>query len=299
MKKMKKKGWLVVLSVFVVSLFVALVLYGMSSQGLNGVLRFVYEPWTTLLPTIDVDQAFVPSPSYGLAREQDGTPTLTPFQPEPYTSTPQPTSTPTNSPTPASTITPIVTITKDIPSHASIQGITGRFPTYSLDCEARSAVDWAAYFGVSIAELSFQASLPISDNPEKGFVGSVYGVWGQVPPNPYGVHAKPVAKLLRSYGLSAKAKREMTWFDLQKEIADGYPVIVWVVGRVTRGTPIVYQSDDGHKTIVARFEHTVIVIGYDEASVTVLDGGWVYSRSIKSFLDSWGVLGNMAIVYED
>ena len=55
-------------------------------------------------------------------------------------------------------------------------------------------------------ESQFQFQLPISDNPDYGFVGLVTDPWGQVPPYSYGVHAFPVANLLRSsYGMKAKA----------------------------------------------------------------------------------------------
>jgi len=223
-------------------------------------------------------------------------PSLTPFQPQPFTQTPYPTSTATVTTTPLPTSTSTQIATPAFPSQAKISGIYGRFPVYSLDCETRSAVDWAAYFGVRIDELSFLYSLPISDNPNRGFVGNVQGAWGQIPPYPYGVYAKPVAKLLREYGINAKPIYGMSWEELQAEIAHGKPVIVWVIGRVGNGTPLLYTSRDGDEMIVAHFEHTVIVVGYSKSKVTVLDGEWKYERSIEKFLDSWAVLGKMAIV---
>ena len=226
--------------------------------------------------------------------------TRTPFQPA--TPTPAPTATPTvtvtPSPTPSPSLTPTPTASPTLtpPSEARIQGIQGRWPAYSLDCESRSAVDWAAYFDVQINETAFFHALPVSDNPDLGFVGNVHAPWGQIPPNDYGVHAKPIARLLREYGLDAKAIRGLTWDALRAEIAAGNPVIVWVVGHVGRGTPVPYTSSDGHEVVVARFEHTVIVIGYTELDVMVLDGSWVYTHSVRDFLVSWGVLGNMAVV---
>ena len=230
-------------------------------------------------------------------------PSVTPFQPVTYTPTATSTQTPTLTPlptlTPTATATSTPTLTPTLPAAASIQGISGRWPAYSLDCESRSAVDWAAYFGVVIDERAFFGRLPSSDNPDHGFVGNVNGAWGQIPPNDYGVHAKPVARLLRSYGLEADAVQGFSWHDLQAEIAAGEPAIVWVVGRVARGTPVPYVSSDGHQTTVARFQHTVILTDYDQQYVTVLDGDWVYQRSVKDFLDSWGALGNMAVIWDE
>ena len=197
---------------------------------------------------------------------------------------PTPTPTPTGTPTPAT------------PLEASITGISGRFQALPLDCESRSAVDWATYFGVSIDELEFFHSLPRSDNPDKGFVGDVYGSWGQIPPQPYGVHAEPIAALLRTYGLDAQAVRDFPMDALRAEIAVGRPVIVWVTGQVAWGTPVPYTASDGSSTIVARYEHTVMVIGYNKYEVRILDGARVYPRQWSDFERSWAVLGNMAVI---
>lgn len=61
----------------------------------------------------------------------------------------------------------------DIPSSAYIDGVTGHPQQHTLSCEARSAVDLADFWGVTFSEDQFLAKLPISDNPEKGFVGYV------------------------------------------------------------------------------------------------------------------------------
>jgi uncharacterized protein YvpB len=178
-----------------------------------------------------------------------------------------------------------------------IKGIKGRWPAFSLGCEARSAVDWAAHFGVQIDEITFQNALPVSDDPDLGFVGNVHAPWGHIPPNSYGVHAEPVAELLRSYGLNAQARFNMTFDELRAELSAGRPVILWVVGRVGEGTPNAYTTSAGRETTVARFEHTVILTGYNKLEVTVLDGYWVYNRLIRDFMVSWEVLGNMAVVW--
>lgn len=159
-------------------------------------------------------------------------------------------------------------------------------------------MDWAGFFGFKIHELAFQNRLPRSDDPDTGFVGDVMGVWGNIPPRAYGVHAAPVAALLREYGLPADARRGMTFDELKAEIADGRPVIAWVVGHVAAGTPQVYTSSAGRQITVSAKEHTVIVVGYTPEVVFVQDGGWLYGRALKHFEDSWGVLGNMAIVYQ-
>jgi uncharacterized protein YvpB len=183
----------------------------------------------------------------------------------------------------------------DLPSSAILSGVTGQGQALPLDCESRSAVDWARYMGVDIDELDFFHLLPHSDNPDKGFVGNVNGTWGQIPPDDYGVHAEPVAEVLRDHGLEAYAHRPLSWDALRAEIADGRPVIVWINGSVDNGIPVYYTPADGLHTIVARYEHTVVVTGYTDSSVYYLNGSTIYTRTINQFLDSWSSLGNMAI----
>jgi uncharacterized protein YvpB len=184
-----------------------------------------------------------------------------------------------------------------LPEKAHISGLTGHAQSYGLSCESRSAVDWAAFWGVQISEWEFLSSLPVTDNPDTGFVGSYNGLWGSIPPNSYGVHARPVAALLRQYGLQAKARRNMSWNDLRAEIAGDRPVIVWIIGAMWPGTPVAYTSSDGHNTTVASYEHTMLVSGYDSASVYAIDASTGIRMSFyrSTFLDSWKVLGNMAV----
>lgn len=173
---------------------------------------------------------------------------------------------------------------------------SGRPQSLPLDCESRSAVDWAAYFGTAIDELEFFGRLPASDDPDAGFVGDVNGRWGQIPPDPYGVNAAPVAAVLQAYGVPARAVTGMTWEALRAELDADRPVIAWVIGAVRDGAAVQYTAPStGRTTLVASYEHTIIVVGYGPDSVTVLDGGQRYSRTLAQFLASWGVLGNLAI----
>jgi uncharacterized protein YvpB len=97
--------------------------------------------------------------------------------------------------------------------------------------------------------------------------------------------------------VTASAVRGLTWDELRAEIDANRPVIAWVIADLGVGTAVEYTAaSNGHTTLVARYEHTVIVVGYGDNTVTVLDGSLTYSRSQTQFLASWGVLGNMAVV---
>ena len=197
---------------------------------------------------------------------------------------------PTPAPTPVS-----------LPSSAYIDGMTGQDQFYKLDCESRSAVDWARHFGKSIDELEFLNHLPTSDDPEIGFVGYPNGIWGNIPPNDYGVHAPPVANLLKVYGLTASSYKSLSWDDLRSEIAAGRPAIVWIIGdnfrNIVNGTPHLYTAmSTGNTSIVARYEHTVVLVGYTPSNITVLNGYRFFDIPIDQFLDSWSALDFMAVL---
>jgi uncharacterized protein YvpB len=179
--------------------------------------------------------------------------------------------------------------------------MSGRDQQLNLDCESRSAVDWAKHFGLNIDELDFLNHLPESDDPEVGFVGNPNGLWGRMPPDDYGVHAPPIADLLRDYGATASSYRSLQWDDLRAEIASGNPAIVWIIGgsshNLANGIPHLYTAaSTDNTTIVAPWEHTVILVGYTPTYVTVLNGSRFVDVSLNQFLDSWSVLQFMAVL---
>jgi uncharacterized protein YvpB len=205
--------------------------------------------------------------------------------------------------TTAATLVPSVTISEPnpipalaLPEEHFISNIRGHHQYFPLGCEAAAAKDWANYYKKDFNEFEFQYRLPVSDNPDDGFVGSVNAPWGQVPPYGYGVYAGPVADLLNAYGIQAKAYKGYTLEQVKAKIAQDNPVIAWVIGNVVGGVPFVYTDSKGNKVIVAAYEHVVIVTGYNKDHVRYMSNGKFYDTPDKVFLNSWGVLGNMVIV---
>lgn len=209
--------------------------------------------------------------------------------------TPAPTASQTSFPSAANSPSPTFTPVPTLPVKAVIEGIQGSYQQYALSCEANAAAQLARFFGLALTQREFQEALPLSKNPETGFVGQVEGDWGAVPPASYGVHAPPVAALLREYGLNARAQSGLSMEDIRQEIAAGRPVMVWVIGGVRTGRPVLFTAPDGSVVTVAAYQHTVLVIGYGPDYFTFLDGKQEYHRSINQFSESWKVLGNMAV----
>lgn len=202
--------------------------------------------------------------------------------------------TPTGAPAPSA-----VPNEGEIPASYYIDGIYGMPQLTTLDCEARSAVDWARYFGVMIDENEFIDQIPLSDDPESGFVGDINGAMGQLPPDGYGVYPPPVASVLRAYGLNAKAVKDFSFDDLRREISNDRPVIVWIVNLPFEIEVSSYTASNGNTVPVAPFEHTWMVTGYNLSTVTVVDSEWTYNVKLETFLERWAVFNNRAIIMQE
>jgi LysM repeat protein/uncharacterized protein YvpB len=196
-------------------------------------------------------------------------------------------------------IVPAAARAYDLPPAATVSGISGHPQSLSLDCESRSAADWAAFWGIAVDEITFFRQLPKTDNPETGFVGNVYDTPGHLPPRGYGVYAVPVAALLQgAYGLPAVARSNFSEEELRAEIASGRPVMVWYIYGFRTEPAVNLASADGSVYPAAPFEHTGIVIGYDPASYTVVDAFTGLAQRVErnQFLASWAVFGNMVVL---
>jgi uncharacterized protein YvpB len=199
-------------------------------------------------------------------------------------------------PVPPEGVTTVPTDETGLPVEHYVYGLWGHKQYFKLGCETAATIAWANYFGVAINEFEFQYKLPISDNPEVGFVGSVNSKWGQTPPFAYGVHAKPVAQLLQEYGVNATAVKNFPLEKLKQQIAADRPVVVWVIGNMVGGIPAEYTAKDGQKTIVAAYEHAVVITGYNEKNIRYLNNEKFFDVPIEVFSNSWKVLGNMALI---
>lgn len=184
-----------------------------------------------------------------------------------------------------------------IPDSAYINHFNGHPQAHNLSCEARSAADLAGYWGLSVGEEDVLTRLPSSENPNAGFVGSVDDAWGYIPPSSYGVHAEPIASALQGLGVSAEAHTGMSMDELRREIAHDRPVIVWIIGQMWEGKADLIEMPDQQQVLVASYEHTMIITGYDSQTVQVFDPYYgVYETfDLPTFQRSWAVLGNMAV----
>ena len=155
-------------------------------------------------------------------------------------------------------------------SRGVLAALEGRPQARRLTCESRSAADLLAFHGLPGTEAEVFARLPRSDNPDLGFVGDPDGEPGQLPPAGYGVHAAPLAQVLRGFGLDAVAQqgRDLAW--LRAETDQDRPVIVWITASCgdSVATPLVDAR--GRPFRAVRGEHVVLVLRVRE-TVLALD----------------------------
>ena len=186
------------------------------------------------------------------------------------------------------------------PPSAMVEGVIGHPQEHSLSCESRSATDVAAFWGVGFAEDDFFRRLPKSDNPHRGFVGDVDGAPGSMPPVGYGVYVEPIAATLRSFGLGAQARKGWSLDGLKAELAEGRPAVVWATYDMRLPGVQTWTSSDGASSVVVRWQHTFIAIGYDEGGLALVDAydGVTKVFSYEAFAPAWEQLGRMAVTVE-
>ncbi len=195
---------------------------------------------------------------------------------------------------------PIIVHADELPPSASVEGVIGHPQGHNLSCESRSATDLAAFWGVAFAEDDFLRRLPRSDNPYRGFLGDVDMPAGSMPPAGYGVYVGPIAANLRSFGLDAQAQREWSLEDLKAELTTGRPAIIWATYDMQLPGVDTWVSSDGATSVVVKWQHTFIAVGYDDRGVYLVDAydGMTKHFSYEAFIPAWDQLGRMAVTVE-
>lgn len=184
-----------------------------------------------------------------------------------------------------------------LPPSAAVEGVVGHPQQRNLSCESRSATDVAAYWGAEFTEAAFFRRLPKSDNPQRGFVGDVDMPPGSMPPVGYGVYGPPIAATLRSFGLDARAHRQLELDALKEELAAQRPVIVWATYDMQLPGVETWVSWDGEATSVVRWQHTFIAVAYDDEGISLIDAYDAQTKrfSYEAFVAAWDQLDRMAV----
>lgn len=180
------------------------------------------------------------------------------------------------------------------PAQAAVRGVPEVEQSRPLSCESAAVAAVTAYWGKPVTEAELVRSLPRNPNPHVGFRGDIDGQWGGT--EDYGVYAEPFVPILQQRGFRAEVMYGSEE-RLKQEIAAGHPLVVWVTGK-SGNFNTVTTTADGQTFTLTPYEHALVVTGYDQDSVTVMDVGpgkyetWGW----QDFRRRWSYFDQMALV---
>lgn len=169
---------------------------------------------------------------------------------------------------------------------------------WPLMSELAAASIATAYWGAPVSAAELLESLERSENPHLGFRGDPQGMFGTT--DDYGVYNTPLAEALNSYGFTTDAfYADGDRTALTSRIDAGLPVVVWITYNLEQQERIVVESDLGRYSLIAG-QHAVVVYGYDDAGVKVMDvgAGSSASWSWDEFMASWSLFDGMGLAVD-
>ena len=142
-------------------------------------------------------------------------------------------------------------------------------------------------------------------NPDKAFVGNVYGSENHAPWG-YQSNPKALVRVLNSYGAKivnwsepGVTANSISAQEIYTYVLEGHPVVAYATWDWKYHTPYNYTTEDGNKiaTIYPWDDHVYTVVGVDESSVLVHDPIRGTYRVSKSSFEAAYEFG-MAIVLQ-
>ncbi len=169
---------------------------------------------------------------------------------------------------------------------------------WPLMSELAAASIATAYWGEPVSADQLLESLDRSENPHLGFRGNPQGMFGTT--ENYGVYNGPLADALAAYGFTADPfYADGDRSALTSRIDAGLPVVVWVTFNLEIQDRIIVDSDLGRYSLVAG-QHAVLVYGYDDEGVRVMDVSTGSSAiwNWDDFMASWSLFDGMGLAIE-
>ena len=155
-----------------------------------------------------------------------------------------------------------------------------------------------AYWGAPVSAEELLAALDRSDNPHLGFRGDPYGMFGTT--DDYGVYNLPLAAALNEMGFNAEAfYSDGDRSVLTSRIDAGTPVVVWITHNLAINERTVVDDELGRYSLIPE-QHAVVVYGYDDNGVDVMDVGTGVSANWDwdAFIASWSLFDGMGLAID-
>lgn len=189
----------------------------------------------------------------------------------PATWTPIPTSTPTDPAPVVSQPRPI-----SLPEACYVTSPTNLGQMlYPLDCEITALwylVQTQPRYRSLVDREALYNALVYHENPDRGFRGDMHGPRPGDSDRNYGLHARALVEVGQHAGIPLEVIRSIQ--DMKDRLCRGEPVIAWMRSTQGRQAPVLvrgYQDSNGMAYYTVAYEHAVLVMGYDEATVSYLE----------------------------
>jgi uncharacterized protein YvpB len=187
-------------------------------------------------------------------------------------------------------------VTKEKPKPANLlleAPAIKQYPELLDGCEVTSLAMLLQYLGFNKSKLDLAYEMPKDTTPPRYDNNGNIEAWGD--PN------AGLLPLLKSYMPEAIDLTGMPFDLLERQVAAGYPVIVWrMIDFAVPDRWVTWESPNGPvRTTFA--EHAVLLVGYDEANVYVNNPvkGKKNSAICKAqFLETWKAMGKQALSYK-
>lgn len=183
--------------------------------------------------------------------------------------------------------------------------LLAQMPELPTGCEVTSLAMLLQYEGVAVEKEDVAKHLPrvevpsyeeegmVGGDPNDGFVGDPFSDEG------YGVYHAPIAALLNDY-MPGRAE-DLSGQDFEavlRAVGENRPVVIWIsmdLADVT--TAYEWQVPSGGEIQWNVPEHCVLLIGYDEQTVTVHDpySGAQVQYDRDRFVQVWQAMGAQAV----
>ncbi len=148
-----------------------------------------------------------------------------------------------------------------------------QFPELPSGCEITAVAIMLNGYGVEVDKLTLAEMMPLSDDPNLGFVGDPYSYEG------WTIYPLALVDIIKQYTGTATVLTDTTLNVLRNTLRQGKPIVVWV-------------SMDGF------YIHAVCLVGYDSEGFYYNDP-WTGEKNVfvgsEAFDANWASQGRLAI----
>ncbi|PYI54433.1 C39 family peptidase [Paenibacillus flagellatus] len=187
--------------------------------------------------------------------------------------------------------------------------VVRQLPELPAGCEIVSLTMLLNYYGIDKGKMELFGEMKKDPTPIRWEKGAI-AYWGH--PNTgyvgdatgksrgFGIYHAALFDTLKAYVPTAKDLTGSAFDAVERQIADGYPVVVWTT--IDFAVPQKWVSwDTPVGPIETTFmEHAVLLVGYDETHVFVndpLSGKKAHKLNKDQFLATWDAMGKQALSY--